>query len=142
MPLGIDCKSCGARGFRSLGALDSHRSLACRGKAVKRARHQVDNDAAPTEAGRADNPAANERASVSNIGEANDADQKHFQSAVGADIEPSLLEPHQQTYEPSREHASSLSFNLDALPSQPPSERLLKEVRTEHFDDERMLRFV
>jgi hypothetical protein len=38
--------------------------------------------------------------------------------------------------------ALSSSFNIDALLSQPDSERLRKELRTENFYDERLLRFV
>lgn len=36
--MGFDCKDCGAKGFKTPGALGSHRSLACRGKATKRRR--------------------------------------------------------------------------------------------------------
>jgi hypothetical protein len=153
--VGIDCKSCGARGFRSLGALGSHRSLACQGKAMKRARHEVD------EAAR---PAADEHGSSSNVREAKADDR----DPGGADFEQLQPEPRQETQAaargdeghafehhdalsrpqaafenaPSPDDAGPSSFNLDALPSQPANERLLKEVRTEHFDDERLLRFV
>jgi hypothetical protein len=38
----LDCKSCGSKGFKSPAALGSHRALACRGKALKRARPDDD----------------------------------------------------------------------------------------------------
>jgi hypothetical protein len=171
----VDCKDCGAKGFRSLGALGSHRSLACRGKVVKRARLHDADQAAPAAQSAADSVAIQEQLASarcdatsedrdnhqsSNLSVATHADSQFVKllrdlearkpvgqaAGLGDDaFEQFALLQHpcsSQNNASQSGFAESLSFNLDALLTQPEIERLRKEVRTENFDDERLLRFV
>lgn len=170
---GFECKSCGAKGFRSLQALGLHLSLACRGKApIKRARRDVDNPDPEFTGGEKDIAGAKKHATNSKCAAAEvDWDAQSFDlppragdvvgkqilrqashqdqsegnaGEAGQDItdHDALLHPFSFRYAPSPDQAFHPSFNLDAMPSQSAGERMLKEVRTENFDDERLLRFV
>lgn len=132
---------------------------------MKRARHEPVNEASRQAA---DEHGSSSNVREAKAGD-RDADQENFQSPGGADFNEQLLqEPRQETQAtargddghafehhdalfrpraafeiaPSPDDAGPSSFNLDALPSQPANERLLREVKTEHFDDERLLCFV